>query len=156
MKPRHGGTLIEMLTTVAVVGILVVVSADFLVDGMRAVAHTEQRAETNRLIYSLSDFWQNVLRGSDPGSWDGGGTAFFTDTVGVQFEENALVVRHEGTERRVALPSSFAVAFEVERHQNLADCAVMHLSWTSWYLARATTNEVRLVACGKGRHAPKS
>lgn len=151
MSRRHGFSMIEMATVIFLVAILLSSTVSLMVNGLRGLSLSDQRAQMNQLIPVWQTAWQATFRGTDPADWGLDGQTLHAGPVTVELKDNELWIRSGPRALPLALPAIVSPTLSIEPGGQRADCAILQLEWESRFLTSRTTNRVRFVACGRGR-----
>jgi len=148
MRKTAGYTLMELLTVITVVVIVAPLVGKLFTDGWIASHRTIRRIENNQIVPILMKSWQKTLANTSPETWHTENNVFRAESFSTSQNGKHLVINNGQFTKKLLLPSGSECVFSIERYSDMADCAIMQLSWISTYMRKKQTNQVRFVACG--------
>ena len=146
---KRGFTITEMLVVLAITFSTLSVVGVFFADSWVGVNRAFHRADNQAVIPLVIKRWQQTLDHTSPSSWSVDHGVFHAGSFLIRQDKAYLVVATGVHESRLLLPPGSTCEFTIETPAGLAPCAVLHLSWDSYYLRKQRTHHLRFVACGK-------
>jgi len=146
---KRGFTLPETMTAIAMSAMLLAPVGKLFVDGTRQVMRSTRMAGQVHTSAILAERWRLTLRDTRPESWRIEERAFVFDGGRIEVSDRRLLFQRGDSCVPVAFPAGTDPAFEIERSEDLAPCAVLRLHWSKSVLSDGSV-AVRVAACGRG------
>jgi hypothetical protein len=147
VREKSGISIIEMLTVLSICAVLLSASGRLFFDGWSASRNAVKHAENSQAVSLIIKQWQKELSKTDPDNWQVIDNVFYTGSSVISVKEQHLVFDRNSTARAIYLSSNADCIFSIERHDSLADCAVLTLKVESKYYRTIKINNIRIVAC---------
>ena len=140
--------LAEMMVVLAIATLMLSLIGRMFADVWSAANSVVAGAEQHRLEVMIMERWQQEVGGTDPDEWCVGADGFSAGKTHVSVRDDGIVFGDGESARAICLPVGVKCEFTIEKHDSLADCAVLTLRGEREVFRKVSLVNVRMVACG--------